>query len=296
MDTASELTTLQICPRKLLIERERGEEKLWRPARLYEHCLKKAVLNLSAGMSLANSILEATTTFAEACARPGLLTSHQPYTIAQDWIAMLKTSITAIEPSWMVGQGFIPGPTITLPPWKCASMQRCTDGTLVRWVTLPKFTKELSYAELQSWYTIGDICATGLPMVVNFIEVGAARKGHQHSAWCRTFAHPAIRGRYAFQQRDGKPLEGNWKAVWFQDSSQNDAGEWVQMMERDCVKLIHSVNVKPPSVAQREAFKRTLWTEIERSKNLEPLEKLPIYRPACNGPHGPCQWQYLCLT
>jgi len=288
---STQLTTLQVCPRRLIIESQRASEKLWRPKELYEHCIRQALLNVSAGMSIADATLEAVTVFVERATRPGLLTAHKPYCIAQDWIAILKVSITALA---TVAGGFTEVPLVSRPSWKCLSLMG-NDGRLHRWTTVAKFSRDLAAADLQSWAVVGDICATGLEMTVHFIETGVGRGGHQHTPWCRIFAHPAIPGRFAFQQKDGSPLEGNWKPVWFQNSPNNDIAHWLAMMERDQVKLIHDVRVKSPDASQRARFERDLAIERARIASLPKLEELPIFRPACNFPQV-CQWQWICYA
>ena len=142
-----------------------------------------------------------------------------------------------------------PGPTI-IPEgdlgWQCACFQDDT-GTLHRWATIDKIEDSIPMAELHSWYVSGDMLAARVPMQLHLIEIGSQRHGHQHSPWCKAFKHPAVAGRFAFQKQDGRPLQGDWKPVWYQDSTANNAKDWVDMMQRDNVRLIRHLQLKQAS-------------------------------------------------
>ena len=176
--------------------------------------------------------------------------------------------------------------------WALAA-SRGRDGALYRWTSTSRMDDDALTRELHSWAVWGDVAAAQAPMVLRIVEIGQRRKGHQHTAWCRTFRHPAVMGRYAFQQRDGRPLQGSWKPIWYQDGD-NDPKIWVDLMERDRVKLIHEVRVKAPTNAQCEDFQKQVALESARMEVLpKDWKEIPMFRPACDLPYV-CPHQALC--
>ena len=259
---------------------------------LFDRCLRSGIYTLSQGNTNATAV--AVEMFLKAAKSPGLDTGRDPFTIAQDYIAMLQTILETISRETILS--LKPGPTIILDgelKWQCACFQDDT-GTLHRWATIDKIEEGVPMAELHSWYVSGDMLAARVPMQLHLVEIGSQRHGHQHSPWCKAFKHPAVAGRFAFQKQDGRPLQGDWKPVWYQDSTANNAKDWVDMMERDNVRLIRHLQLKQASEKLCARNVEHVRQEAARLEALpEDYRELPIFRPACDKPY-PCQWQWKC--
>jgi hypothetical protein len=285
------LTNLQRCPR-LVILNEGQAERRWYPKVLFDRCLREGIYRLSHGNANATGL--AMEMFLKAAKSPGLDSSRDPFTLAQDYIAMLQTILEAISRETILA--LKPGPSIIIDAdltWRCMSFQDDT-GTLHRWATIDKLEDAAPMAELHSWYVSGDMLAARVPMQLHLIEIGNQRHGHQHSPWCKAFKHPAVAGRFAFQKQDGRPLQGDWKPVWFQDSTANNAKDWVDMMERDNVRLIRHLQLKQASEKLCARNVEHVRQEAARLEALpEDYRELPIFRPACDKPYA-CQWQWKC--
>ena len=291
---ASTLTTFQRCPRAWL-QNNLKPNRRWKPRSLFLRTLRRAILRLSGGSDLENVVPIAVSEFLESAANPGL-DVERPFEIAGDFAAILKTVLARVHackvPSLTVG------PTILLSnalKWSCGSAL-AKDG-LHSWVTVDYLNDESLARLLHSWYVFGDCAATGQPMTLHVIEVGrGGSDGRQHTAWCRAFRHPAIAHRFAFQGRDGKHLNGDWKPVWFADSRQNDPKVWIELMRRDRVNLLHDVAVKQVSVEHARQFREQMAIEADRMAAIEGKDWRgePMRRTSCDSPL--CVWQSRCYS
>ena len=295
---AADLTRLQRCARLPVLERSEKQAR-WHPKSLFDFILRNAILNRSRGNGAA--VIEQ---FLGQCKNPGLDTPRDPWTLAHDYTAMLQTIMEAVsrEPLPVLHAMppvEIPGQFHDRPGGSKGLLYQplaCQDdtGQLHRWATVHSLDEDSLSAELHSWYVSGDMLATGLPMQLHLIEIGHQRNGHVHSPWCRCYKHPAIAYRYAFQQRDGSKLQGGWKAMWYQDSQDNDPKVWVNLMERDNVKLIHHKSLRQPGDKRRAEFLKHVGMEAERLSALPAdVREIPMFRPACDKPFV-CPWQWKC--
>lgn len=286
--TAPRLTVLQRCPRRYKIE-ESGLSYRWKPTALLSSMLRAAIFKLSSGTEKTEVAREFSTQILERAANPGIETQHDPYTLARDLTAILANVIEWVSRSPLLV--LRPGPAMSLQSgatWECTAFQD-DSGVLHRWATVDKLDADSLTRELHSWHVFGDCAAAQVPMRLHLIEIGSQRSGRQHTPWCKAYAHPHVMGRFAFQQKDGKPLQGNWKPVWFQDSGRNEPATWVDLMARDQVSLIRTVDVKQPTVKQCEEFRRQVISEGLRAGELPGWEDIPLFRPACDIPVCPHQ-------
>jgi len=232
--------------------------------------------------------------FMERAAKPGLDVSVDPYELACDFAAMLKTVITRIYAG--VTPGLKAGPTIILSPsvkWSCRALADQT-GALHSWIAVDSLNDNVLAREFHSWGVLGEIATTGMPLTLHVIEIGRQSGSHQVSPWCRAYRHPVLIGRFAFQAKDGKALGPNWKPVYFQDSRKNDPQEWVEMMVRDGVNLCHEVPVRAIAPAQAKRICEDICIEAARMEALQSTrwQDEPMRRTSCDVP--PCMWQGTC--
>lgn len=232
--------------------------------------------------------------FLEKAAKPGLDVSGDPFTIAQDFAAMIKTVITSVAAG--VVPGLKPGPSIILSAdlkWSCRVLADSA-GALHLWDAIESVNDTTLARLFHSWHVLGELATTGMPMTLHLIEIGRQSGDHQQIAWCRAYAHPHITHRFAFQSKGGKPLVGNWRPVYFQDSRRNDPDTWVEIMERDEVRLSHRIPVRPLTPAQSKRIRSDIELEAARMEALHGInwQDEPMRRTSCDAP--PCYWQPLC--
>lgn len=285
--SAESLSRFQSCPRRYALEREYRVPK-WRPKALLDTILRQAILALSNGGDVSTITDEATASYLEAAARPGIDSLSDPYTLARDHCAILSTvlealsrvALLAIAPPEMIGE------------WQLSAFVD-ESGLLHRWVTVDKWDDDAKFREWHSWATYGDCCAAEVGMALHVIEIGQQRRGHQQTPWARAYKHPAIQNRYRFQKVEGGALQGDWKPVWFQDSDKNTAKAWVSLMEQDNVNLIHHLNIREPKPEDVEQFHREIASEAASMARVAEWRAETMRRVSCDLPY-PCPWQPAC--
>ena len=283
---AAALTKLQRCPRRYKLETEYRVLRE-RPKTVFDRLLRAAIFNISNGADPEREAEEASTALLEQAARPGLDISTDPYTLCRDLCAIFHNVCEAVSRLTLLTLGTPP----TIEGWT-VSHPVDESGLLHRWITCEKWDIDAQYREYHGWPVFGDCAALATGMWLHVIEIGRQSKGHQHTAWCRAYKHPAIYNHYRFRSVDGTPLQGDWKPVWFQDSKYNNSKDWVDLMEADKLDLIHHVLVKEPGPEHIAMFHRELSTESARAAALGPWQEIPMHRPACDLP--PCPWQDVC--
>lgn len=290
---AGSITAFQQCPRKWLLNQS-SEFRRWRPQSLFSVCFREAIHKLYSGVENLESVTQsAVTKLLENSARPGLDTP-KPFQTAKSLESILKTSLARVHACPVPRSE--PLPHVLLPErteWACNAL---FDGKqLHAWSAVDYLSDGVLARQLHSWHVVGDCAASGLPMTLHILEIGRlGANGRYGSAWCRTFAHPIVIHRWAFQQKDGKPLRGKWKPVYFEDGH-NDPETWIGLMERDGVKLLHSIPVKQLTAEQAETIKWEIVTEAQKMRALQNTEwkDEPMRRSACDLPV--CGWQPLCF-
>jgi len=293
--TPGALTTFQRCPRQWLLNQQ-NEVRRWKPKGLFLLVLREAILKLGEGAELGKVTQEAVTQFLEAAAKPGLDMQGEPYVLAKDFTSILEVVLARTHACSV--PLLKPIPSIILSDrhkWSCRALRDCS-GELHSWVAVDYLNGNTLARELHGWYVFGDCAATGMPMVLHVIEIGRQSGSHQHTAWCRAYAHPAVTHRFAFQTKEGKSLGPNWKPVWYQDSRRNNPESWLRLMDRDGVMAMKDVPVRQPSVEQARQFRDQVLIEADRMEALIGTDwrQEPMRRPSCDSP--PCSWQGMCFT
>jgi hypothetical protein len=101
-----------------------------------------------------------------------------------------------------------------------------------------------------------------------------------------------VAGHFRFQRTRGA-LKGDWKPVWYSDSSSQDPEKWVNLMESDKLTLIHEIECRALDEGARESFRWQVAAEATRLASLGEWREIPMSRPACDFPYV-CPWQHLC--
>lgn len=294
--SAPDLATWQRCPRLWLLNQS-GEPRRWRPKSLFLSQLRRGVMRLSRGDTLESVSLEACASLMEKAAVPGLdVTGIEPYTLARDLCACLRTVLARVHTC--KAQSLSASPTILLSNGHKWAVRAPSDdsGMLHSWIAVEKLNGNVLSRELHSWSVFGDMAATGRPMLLHVVEIGRQKDSHQHTPWCKAYAHPHVLGRFAFQKQDGSQLGAGWKPLWYQDSLRNNPKTWLALMERDQVNAIKDVPVKAVTPRHAREFKAQVLREADRMQETlnRSWEEEPMRRGACDMPL--CAWQHKCYV
>ena len=204
---------------------------------------------------------------------------------------LLEALAKASKPLLKAGPSILLGRDFT---WRCRAFQDET-GTLHRFATVDHMDRDAISRELHGWNVFGDVACADVPLVLHVFEIGRRSNGRQHSPWCKAYRHPAIPNRIAFSQKDGSRLQGDWKAVWYQDVDKRFREDWLAMMERDGINLIHSIEVQQVSNAVREDTIRQIRMEAVDMVTYMDVswQTIPLSRGHCDVPFV-CQHQSIC--
>lgn len=289
---AATLTSFQRCPRLYLLNQSEETHK-WRPRSAFLRQLRAAIHSLSTdGGKLQDVTAEAVAGLMELAANPGL-DAPRPFETARSLSSTLKTVLARVDACQ-------PPKTRPLPKILVGDQHKWEvtaffDGVMLHvWTAVDSLSDATLARELHGWQVVGDCAVSGLPMVLHVIEIGRqSASGRYNSPWCRCFAHPIVIHRWAFQQKDGSPLKGKWKPIYFEDG-RNDPQTWIELMARDNVQALKDVPVNALSVAQCEQVKREIIIEADRMQTIggKPWELEPMRRTACDMPM--CSWQSVC--
>lgn len=287
------LTTLNRCERRLSIEKTFKVLRV-RPKELFDRLLREAVFAISNGANPHDVAEAACTLFLETAARPGLDILSDPYTISQDFCAMLRTVLESVsrEVLLTVKRGGLI--KIGDDQWQLQAF-RDDSGVLHRWTSVDSWSEDAQYREMHSWHVFADCAAAGQGMWLHVVEIGRQSRGHQNSPWCRCFKHPAIAKHFRFRHTDGSPLEGGWKSVFYQDSTDNDPKTWVDLMQRDGVNLIHHIQIRDPDPGYVKGFRADVPLYAKEISEIPAdWQSVRMRRTSCDVPV--CPWQNACYA
>lgn len=298
---ASLIIDFQACRRRYLLSRK------WRPQRwqaklLFDSCLRRAILSLGEGKDVKDVISEASSRFMSTGANAGLdVVGVDPYTVAQDYCAMLETVLHAISKRNVPKMKEIKAVKIGRDiDWVFLAYQDI-HGELHRTITVDRWDDERLTQEMHSWYVFGDIAAAGKPMNLHVIEIGRMRDGRRHSPWVRAWEQEHFKGRIMFQKKSGGKLEGAWKPIFLPDTDRYSAADWVGFMDHENVTdtLFHDVQITVPSIEHIKDFKRQVQIEARQMMEWEEAVTdpriVPMSRASCDNPY-PCRFSPICFS
>lgn len=292
--SARELTTFQGCPRRWLLE-QTGETLRWHPTSLLTACLRRVVLDLSAGRPKEAVAKEACTRFRAIAADPGLDILVDPWTLSGDLCAILTNFTETLSRQILLPVELGKPVPLGDHSWSPGAFLDET-GSLHRWATVERVSDDALARELHSWAVVGDMAVLDAPLTLHLVETGVTRNGRRHSPWTRAYQHPMIAGRIKFQAKGGKKLQGNWKRLWFSESHESPES-WVDRMAEDGLDLIHHLDVKQLDTVHRDEVQRQIESEAMAMEALRSTNwaTVPMRRAACDFP-ATCPWQFKCYT
>lgn len=192
--------------------------------------------------------------------------------------------------------------------WQPASYVMDGGIRLMRVVLADHWDDARQLAEIHSWRTVGDICATGLPMTLRVLVIGSQRDGRRHSFWSKGQRHP-VNKQLRFARKHGKAdgLSASWETVWREDCDIS-AQTWLEQMARDGIwkELAFDRKVAAPSKLQRERVLDDIRRIAEEMDVIHPSGHMiypgkpwlyPMTRSACDDPiRGSCPFQCCCYS
>ena len=299
--SAPSLATWDRCDRRWIFE-QHWRPRRWHPKSLFDKVLRGAILALSNGVDKAKVTLGAVTEFQRIAADPGLDLLTDPWTLAGDYCAMLRTIVEKVSRGTLLrlhAGHIVPlvngsdGPVNDLN-WQVTAFSD-DSGTLHRWSTVESIDSDTVARELHSWGVFGDISVSDAPLTLHLVEIGTTRNGHRHSPWCRIYKHPAIPGRYKFRSVQGRKLAGGWEPKWLAAMRDFDISLWVDLMDQDGLQLVQHFQVKQPPVEAVERWKTQLAAQASQmNPNTDPFSILGR-RGSCDWPTI-CPWQHVCFS
>jgi len=178
--------------------------------------------------------------------------------------------------------------------WK-SSAYLDPSGTKLRRVCLvTNWSDDRHYSEARSWYSLGEVCAYGLPMQQVVCVLGARRDGKRHGYWSKGVLHPANK-KLRFRKRNdvGTNFKESWNTIFREDRDEIESETWLQAMLDDGVlqDSLFSVDIQVPDPPAR---KMIVDTAARRLEEIYSLKKTPAQQlSTCHWPvrcvfHSPC--------
>lgn len=300
---ARQLTTLQNCPRRLLLEAD-WEVLRWRPKSLFDALLRKGIIAISNGAAVRETAQSAKADYLQLAAQPGLdlPQGSNPYVIARDYCAMLDTVLHAAAK--MNVSKLSPAREVRLNS-SCSWQPLAAlgeDGMLHRFITVDRWDEDALARELHGWYVFGDVAIARLAMVLHVFVIGQMRKGRRASAWARGWKRPEMPNlKMRFLKKDGTPAGGI--PIYLAELVGKDADpeDWVAQMEHEgAVKALSRMLIV--DVPGAEVCDDTLAQVLQEARRASVLlterrsmtwQGMPMSRGACDG-MSPCPYQPAC--
>ncbi len=151
-----------------------------------------------------------------------------------------------VPPPMEVGKGL---------PWHSSAFLAPSGEFLRRVVLVSSWSKDRHYGEARSWYSLGEVCAYGIPMQAVVVVIGSFRDGKYHSAWSKGLRHPINKGlRFKRKNYIGKGFKESWAEIWREDYDQISTQEWLDKMFDDDIMqdLCFRVDIPVPEEANRQ--------------------------------------------
>lgn len=181
--------------------------------------------------------------------------------------------------------------------WKPGTFED-SSGLRHRFVLVDHWDDDRLSSEAHSWATIGELAATGRPLTLHAIVVGASRGGRRHSPWTKGYLHPANR-QLRFGRRKSKQsgFNGEWLETW-REASNVGVQDWIRVMQEDGVlaDLVVSRPIKMnPTDIRLEAARADIVRLLPKMASEQVSS--PMRRSSCDEVgRGPCPFQPICYA
>jgi hypothetical protein len=266
--TTDDLATWDECPRKAIYTN-------WETPRIS----LATALNESLHIGLrTGKAIEARNHLMARAAEPGLaITAMDIYAAAVHHSALIEVVVAYL----LAGEGaWKPTPTVKINGHEYQPLSYLRGNQLRRVVLCSRWDALREKEETSSWRTLGDVAATGLPMLINAIVIGSANKqGFRPSVWTIGYAHKTSKD-YRVQRRTenrdgtGHAFNAEWKE-FKRELSGRKAEEWLKIMQSDEAfgDVVHSTTVDLPYAGIRDEMAQML-DGVARRESISAKERL----------------------
>ena len=226
------------------------------------------------------------------------VTALDPYQVATHvgWLAgiiaaYLQAKLGKLQPAPLVKQKSY--------EWTPGTFEDST-GILHRFVLVDHWSDDRLSAEAHSWATIGELAATGRPLTMHAIVIGAHRGGRRHSAWSKGYLHPVNKTLRFAARKNAKHagLSGDWSVIWREKIPQTSTEQWLAIMAEDGVlaELVFTRFVKLNPDDRRLLAAKQEIVQIQKAMR-DATTKAPMRRSSCDEMgRGPCPFQAVCYS
>jgi hypothetical protein len=266
---------------------------------LFSKIMREAIINLSDHPDVTAVSNAAVNAFMSAAIQPGLdVTGINPYPLAQDLCATIRTVLEYINRQPLLRLHKIDDGMVGDTPWSFISPMDDT-GAFHRWVFVDYISTDTIYHHSRSWETWADMCVAPAMCWLHIVAIGVTRDGRRQSPWSKCYAHPTVARLYKFKRRNGD-LQGDWKPVFYAESSTHNPVKWVDLMLSEDVitPLVYNVGMPEPTEQQRKEFVSRdfsyLSTKIKSVEGADPFT-LPMCRTSCDTPYQ-CPHEFACYS
>lgn len=218
--------------------------------------------------------------------------NHEVYDSVIHHAALADILTTAIrkatESAWQV-------PEATGSSWASGAFLDPSGTHLRRVVLASSWNDERHYAEIRSWYSLGEIAQYNLPMQQVVLVLGSLRDGRRHSPWSKGLLHPHNH-RLRFRKRTNASTEGfkdTWARVWREDHAEIDRTTWLRaMLEDDVLRdVCFNVDIPVPGEIEAQRLRDMAARKVEQLAGLTVLPDPQL--STCDWPN-PCVFQREC--
>ncbi len=227
---------------------------------------------------------------------PGLETAHYDVYSEVVHLACIADLVTTAIRKPTEGPWSVPGPVQLAGGalWTSGAYLDPSGSHLRRIVLASAWSDDRHYSECRSWFSMGEICAYGLPMQQVVIVLGQRRDGKRHSPWAKGVRHP-MNKKLRFRKKNAikAGFKETWEPVWREDHDEITTLDWLQAMLDDGVlpDVCFTVNVDVPSAATRQHIVDLAARKLDE---LDKMKTLPDEQlTGCDWPR-PCIFRTPC--
>jgi hypothetical protein len=179
-------------------------------------------------------------------------------------------------------------------PWRSGAYLSPDGSHLRRVVLASAWNDDRHYSECRSWFSLGEICAYGLPMQMAVIVLGAHREGKYHGPWAKGLRHPVNKKlRFRKKHAVAEGFKSTWQQVWREDFDEISTHDWLQAMLEDGVlqDACFPVKIEVPDHAARQRIVEMAQRKLEIIEKTKTLPDLQL--TGCDWP-APCLFRRPC--
>jgi len=222
---------------------------------------------------------------------PGLETKHYDVHGEVVHLACIADVVTAAlrktgEAPWALPEDVVLGNGAT---WKSGAYLDPTGLNLRRVALVSAWNDDRHYSECRSWFSLGEVCAYGLPMQMAVVVLGQSRDGKRYGPWSKGLRHPVNRKlRFKKKHDVAEGFKSTWLSIWREDFDDISTHDWLQAMLDDGVLHDACFTVKI-AVPEKAARQRILDMAMRKLERLKKMDKVPD--PQLTG----CDWPTPCV-